>query len=505
MNRDTAIAQANLNRIDQYTPQGSITYDQTGMNTDGTPQYRQTQTYSPGQQQLYDQQTQIANALNGLAGSNVQRVADVQAQPFSYDGMTPQVSGVNAGALRSSNMVPQLQDSFGQSGHVQGGFNNGGAVQSTFGTGQGVQGGLDFSGATALPGTNDFGAEGKRLADASYGQATSRLDPQFQQQQSDLSSRLANSGIPVGSEAYTREMDNFGRTRTDAYNQADFSAQQAGANEQSRLFGLALNARQQGVGETQAAGQFANSAAGQQFGQNEAAATFGNQSQNQRYTQNMGAATFGNQAQQQRFDQNQAGAQFTNDARTNQFNLGQQSAGFDNQTQNQQFNQNLTNANMQNSSRQQQISEATYLRNLPLNEIAALMGTGGSVSQPNFSQVPQVGVAAPDYQGGVYNTYNAQNQQYMSAQQARSQAIGSIFGALGSLGGAAITASDRRIKENIVRIGSLANGIATYAFNFIGNAAPQFGVMAQDVREIMPDAVHDIDGVLHVDYGKVFA
>jgi hypothetical protein len=38
-NKDAAITQANLNRIDQYTPQGSITYSQIGTNSDGTPKY----------------------------------------------------------------------------------------------------------------------------------------------------------------------------------------------------------------------------------------------------------------------------------------------------------------------------------------------------------------------------------------------------------------------------------------------------------------------------------
>jgi hypothetical protein len=81
--------------------------------------------------------------------------------------------------------------------------------------------------------------------------------------------------------------------------------------------------------------------------------------------------------------------------------------GFNNQAGAQEFNQNLTNANLNNAARQQQIQEATYLRNLPLNDIAALLGTGGGVQGPQFSSVSQVGVAAPDYMGQVNNTFNA--------------------------------------------------------------------------------------------------
>lgn len=544
MNKDTAITQAGLNRVDQYTPQGSLTYQQNGTWGDGTPRYSQTQTLSPEQQQLYMQQTGIANALNGLAGQNVQRVADTQSQNFSYDGMTPLQTGVGQGLpwLQTGPQSPQLQKSlygnafgaddrgggnsappgtggmfqgqgggsfnpFGQGpGRVQQSFNGGQPLQSSFNPGQQVQGSLDFSGVGSIPGANDYGAEGQRMSQAMYQQAQSRLDPQFQQQQDALSARLANSGIPVGSEAWKTQMDQFQRGRSDAYNQANYSSLQAGANEQSRLFGLAMQARQQGVGEQQAQGQFANSAAAQQFGQNQGQAQFYNQAQGQQFAQGLQGAQFWNQGQDQRFQQNLAGAEFGNNAQAQQFQMGQAASAMNNQAQNQGFNQQLTNAQLNNAGRQQQIQEATYLRNLPLNEIAALMGTGGSVTNPTFNQYAQVGVAAPDYQNAVYNNYNAASQQYNQAQANRSQGLGSIFGALGSLGGAAIMASDIRLKENLKRIGTLANGIATYTFNYIGDRMPQFGVMAQEVRNVLPDAVIEReDGMLYVNYRKVFA
>ena len=36
-NKETAVANANMNRIDQYTPQGSTPYQVVGTNADGTP------------------------------------------------------------------------------------------------------------------------------------------------------------------------------------------------------------------------------------------------------------------------------------------------------------------------------------------------------------------------------------------------------------------------------------------------------------------------------------
>lgn len=48
----------------------------------------------------------------------------------------------------------------------------------------------------------------------------SRLDPRFAQQEDQLRTRLANQGITLGSEAYGREMNQFGQNRNDAMMQA---------------------------------------------------------------------------------------------------------------------------------------------------------------------------------------------------------------------------------------------------------------------------------------------
>jgi hypothetical protein len=425
--REAAIAQANMNRIDQYTPQGSITYNQIGTNSDGTPRYSQTQTYSPEQQALYDQQNQIAQQLGSTAQGQIGRVNQTMGAEFNYNGMTPMVTGVNTQPVQRVNGTTNLQTSLGDTGTIQ----------------QDV-------------GPNDFSADAQRVANSVYNQATSRLDPQFQQQGNDLDARLAAQGIARGSEAANRELDNLSRSRNDAYNQANFSAIQAGANEQSRLFGLDL-----------------------QRGQ------FHNQAQDQRFTQALGAGEFGNNAQTQQ-QQNNMGV-----------------AGFNNQAGAQQFNQDVQNANFANTGRQQQIQEATYLRNMPLNDIAALLGTGGGVQNPTFQNVSQVGVAAPDYMGATYNTFNAQQNQYNQAQANRSAGLGAIFGMAGQL--APLAFSDRRLKHSVVRIGTLANGLATYAFSYIGSKARQFGIMAQDALNVVPEAVIVTpSGYLAVDYRKVY-
>jgi hypothetical protein len=53
-NRETATTQAQLNMMNQYTPQGSLEYSQSGTWSDGTPKYAATQTLTPNQQRIAD-------------------------------------------------------------------------------------------------------------------------------------------------------------------------------------------------------------------------------------------------------------------------------------------------------------------------------------------------------------------------------------------------------------------------------------------------------------------
>lgn len=71
-------------------------------------------------------------------------------------------------------------------------------------------------------------------------------------------------------------------------------------------------------------------------------------------------------------------------------------------------------------------------------------------------------------------------------------------------------ASDRVLKENIVRIGKHPIGIGLYLFNFKSKyreqlgSDRQFGVMADEVETVMPAAVSTHpDGYKTVDYGML--
>ena len=62
--------------------------------------------------------------------------------------------------------------------------------------------------------------------------------------------------------------------------------------------------------------------------------------------------------------------------------------------------------------------------------------------------------------------------------------------------------SDERLKEDIEPVGELYDGTNVYRYRYIGDDTPRIGVMAQEIAEDRPEAVHDIGGWLAVDYGK---
>ena len=65
--------------------------------------------------------------------------------------------------------------------------------------------------------------------------------------------------------------------------------------------------------------------------------------------------------------------------------------------------------------------------------------------------------------------------------------------------------SDIRLKQDIVPLGRLDNGIGVYSFRYRGNDHTTYvGVMAQEVQTIVPNAVsRGRDGYLRVDYDKL--
>lgn len=110
---------------------------------------------------------------------------------------------------------------------------------------------------------------------------------------------------------------------------------------------------------------------------------------------------------------------------------------------------------------------------------------------------------------GLSNALNQANSNYaLQAAQMNAQnginwgnLMGQATNAAGTLGSAAILASDIRVKENLEKIDTI-DGINIYKFDYINGAKNQVGVIAQEMQEKCPECV--IDGeILKVDYSRL--
>jgi hypothetical protein len=83
--------------------------------------------------------------------------------------------------------------------------------------------------------------------------------------------------------------------------------------------------------------------------------------------------------------------------------------------------------------------------------------------------------------------------------------IGGLMGAGGNAASMFKAFSDERLKTDIKRVGTLDNGLPVYLFRYRGSSKIQMGVMAQDVEQVLPDAVEDFGSYKIVDYEKATA
>ena len=275
-------------------------------------------------------------------------------------------------------------------------------------------------------------------------------------------------------------------------------------------------ALQQVFNQALAQQQAQNAAAGQNFGQTAQAQELNLARQAQQAGQSGQLAQFYNQAQAQAMQQELARAQGQNAAQGQQFqqivqqqearnaalaqrfqqDMARQGAG--NAAQQQQFQQNIAAQQFYNTAIQQALAQQAAIRSLPVNEISALL-SGGQVSIPQFQGYSGVNVApAPIFQAG-----QAQGDFAQRNYQNQVGAYNAQMGLFGDLAGAAGTAfaSDRRLKSNVVRIGTHPLGIGIYEYDIFGER--QRGVMADEVEAVKPEAVttHPTEGYKMVYYG----
>lgn len=98
-----------------------------------------------------------------------------------------------------------------------------------------------------------------------------------------------------------------------------------------------------------------------------------------------------------------------------------------------------------------------------------------------YSQINQFSNLIGGQYGGVQTGSTSTPQQSM---------LGSLF-------------SDKKLKENVRRVGKLDNGLPVYAFNYLDDKkTTHIGLLAQEVEKVHPNAVSSYHSLKMVDYAK---
>lgn len=193
----------------------------------------------------------------------------------------------------------------------------------------------------------------------------------------------------------------------------------------------------------------------------------GNAAQSQLFNQGL-------MANQNQFGQNLQGAQFTNAVQQQLKAQGFTQQQIDNLEAQHRFDNSM---NMRN----QDINELMLQQQNPVNMLNALNG-GGQVTQPNFTSTPNAGVNPTDIASMIQQQFSGQ----MGGYNAQTGAANSSNAGMAAIIAALIC--DRRLKTNIRKIGMHVVGVPLYAFDYIWGE-PGIGVMADELEQVLPDAV----------------
>ena len=236
LNEGVTRDQTYANRPTQYTPWGYTSWQANPYTDPGSGEqvtrWEQTQGLTPELQSLLNKQTAIQGGRADLAGGLVGRMQNEFGTPMNWDGLTP---------LQST---PQTQLTLPQGG-----------IDDPYQTRQAAE-------------------------EAVYGQAMSRLQPQFDSRRQAMEIKLRNQGLSPGDEAYNAQMQSLGQQETDATNQALWSANAAGRDESGQMFDQMRDRSQTMYGQALGSNQ-------QNFQQNMQSANYANQIRQQQMAEQM--------------------------------------------------------------------------------------------------------------------------------------------------------------------------------------------------------------------------
>lgn len=404
---------AKYNQINQNNPFGSLSY--SGSYDDPNDPRTQNVTLAPELQKLLSGQEGIANTLTDAAG---QRLSGLQNTPQFQDNTTTNLSLANGAngqiplldARANAPLMTSFADPTTQTvDHVAGP-----QIQTSLG---------DVGSAQRSLGNQDFANQLTQAQNAAYGTQSRFVTQDFDRQQQALESKLAAQGIPQGSQAWNDAETQLQNQRQEALQSAQNSAVTQGGSLQNQLFGQQLQA-----------GQFYNQGQQQDFTQALNRGDFGNQAQMLSFGAGMQNADLANSVNQQQYNQNLGRAQFNNQALGQQFQQGLDLMNYNQGAMGQNFNQGMQLQQFNQGEQQRQLANQIQGRNQNFNEAAAFLnGSPISPNNPTFQPTTQYtpAQAAP-------NLVQTANNNYSAAQQARAAIMGSIFGAAGNVGSAAV-------------------------------------------------------------------
>ena len=367
-------AQANANRITQFTPYGNLRFgsvgDQGQFVEGAVPEDGRAAAFT--QETPFQAQMRAAQEGTGLGLGNV-----------AFNRVTGRtVVGQNPDGTPIFAQDPNFQNPFQTAPTLSGitaaqdidpttGLP---AFQSQISTQQQMPTSISTTGLTAL--TNDPVQLRSNIEQTLFDRQLGLLQPEFTRQSQELQQNLADRGIPITSQAYN---DAIGRLQTQQ------------GEERQRL------AQQATLAAGQEADRIVNQARGiraQQFGERAAAGEFGLASQGQGFSQAAANAALANAARQDTI-----------------------------------ANQLLSNQ-IANQQRSREIAERNALRGQNFNELAALLG-GPQIQQPSFFAPGTI-----DTQGAFAMQQAAQQNAYNQAMANRQANLGGLFSLAGNLGSA---------------------------------------------------------------------
>lgn len=402
-NTNTAIAQALLNQVNQSGPTGTLSYQQTGTQYLGPNGVTQGPTGNTWTNPATGGQYQKVNGTwedmaGNIAPPGTVPGTDGTALPITTQTFTPSPAeaAIQQGQLKVGGELTNLADTATQTAQgvlstpfqlpsapsIVSGVNSTiplstmvGATGPTYGS---------VSGVPQVPiDPSQFKAQGDAAANAAFNASYTFLKPIQDQQTQLLSDQLRSQGLDPGSEGWDNAMT------------------QLQNSQNSALTGLA------------------------------------NQSVQTGYENQIAQQTLALQGQGQQFGQSLSNAQLANALQSQLFGEGTTNANLTNAAQGQQFNELTNNAQLNNAAREQSIQDLLTQTNEPLQQIAALLGTG-NIQVPTGNTSPALTTIAPIDVTGAYGLNTQANQANYAAQLGlSSENNAGMAGLLGNAGLAA--------------------------------------------------------------------